>query len=49
MLAENSDPQPYTYERNIETGKSKKLFLSIGKFQAAGEISTTAPYLFKEH
>jgi hypothetical protein len=31
MPAENSFPQPPTYTRNIQTGKSKKLFLSVGE------------------
>ena len=30
MLAENSFPQAPTHIRNIQTGKSKKLFLSVG-------------------
>jgi len=39
----NSLPQPPTYLRNIQTGKSKKLFLSDGKSQAGGKSRPQPP------
>jgi hypothetical protein len=49
MPAENPLPQPPTYIRTIQTGKSKKKSSSPGKAQAGRAFPITALYLFKEH
>jgi len=43
MLEANALSQPYTYLRNIQTGKSKKLFLSVEELSVWREIPTEAP------
>jgi len=44
-LEENLLSQASTYVRNIQTGKSKKLFLSLGKDPGWGRIPAHNPLL----
>jgi hypothetical protein len=46
MPAANSLPQPPTYIRNIQTGKSKKLFLSVGEVLGLGEKCQAKPLTY---
>jgi hypothetical protein len=48
-LEENLLSQASTYVRNIQTGKSKKLFYPSETSQAGRGVWSTASYLVKEH
>jgi hypothetical protein len=47
MPAENSLPQPPTYIRNIQTGKSKKLFLSVEEVSGWEGNANRSPLLIQ--